>query len=228
MGHFEPQPRSPTSRFEGWTAGDGLGDSRTAAAAAQIERGVPRAFFAELVALALGRARLQPSAMATAYMIELLDERVLQRDDSAGEETLAEALFAAQLDSGANRIRRLRSLGDHALFVSGFFGDSLARQVVDIDYYRQIGSCAYGNLAVGLRRGGGGGSWTGLYLELARHFAEFVDLLAEVGDRSRGSQPENLLRLYDRYLCTGSARDRQRLLRGGQLPPERAGLKQWQ
>jgi hypothetical protein len=166
--------------------------------------------------------------MATAYIIGLLDERVRQGDGSEGEETLAEALLAAQLDSGANRIRRLRSLGDRALFVSGFFGDSLARRVVGIDYYRKIGSCAYGDLAVGLRSWGGGGSWTGLYAELAHHFGEFAEVLAEVGDRSRANQPENLLRLYDRYLRTGSARDRERLIRSGQLPPDRAGLKQWQ
>ena len=205
-----------------------MGDSQTVADPVQIERTIPRAIFADLVAVALGRVRLQPSAMATAYMIELLDERVLQGDGSGGDETLAEALLAAQLDGGANRIRRLRDLGDRALFVSGFFGDSLARQVVDLDYYRQIGSCAYGHIAVGLNRRGGGGSWTGLYLELAQHFAEFVDVLAEVGERSRSSQPENLLRLYDRYLCTGSPRDRDRLIRNGQLPPERKGLKQWQ
>jgi hypothetical protein len=166
--------------------------------------------------------------MATAYLIELLDERVRQIGEAEGEETLAEALLAAQLDRGANRIRRMRRLGDRALFVAGFLGDSLARSVVDIDYYRQIGSCAYGDLAAGLAGRGAGGSWTGLYTELARHFGEFIDVLAEVGDRSRASQPENLLRLYDRYLCTGSPRDRERLVRRGQLPPDRTGLKQWQ
>ncbi len=205
-----------------------MGDSRTAAEDAQIERGIPRAVFAELVSVALGRAPIQPTPMATAYIIELLDERIRQSDAAEGQETLAEALLAAQLDSGANRIRRMRRLGDRALFVSGFFGDSLARRVVDIDYYRQIGSCAYGDLAVGLRRGGGGGSWTGLYAELAHHFGEFADVLAEVGDRSRANQPENLLRLFDRYLCTGGARDRERLIRCGQLLPNRAGLKRWQ
>ena len=205
-----------------------MGNSRTAADPAQIERSVPRAVFAELVAVALGKSRLQPSAMATAYIIELLDERVRQSDDSEGEATLAEALLAAQLDSGANRIRRMRSLGDRALFTSGFFGDSLARSAVDVDYYQQIGCCAYVDLAVGLRGQGGGGSWTGLYGELARHFGEFADLLAEVGDRSRAEQPANLLRLHDRYLCTGSERDRDRLIRCGQLPPDRARLKRWQ
>jgi hypothetical protein len=205
-----------------------MGDSETPADPAQIERNLPRAVFAELVAGALCKASRQPSAMATAYLIELLDERIAISDDPDAEQTLAEALFAAQLESGPSRIRRLRSLGDRALFVSGFFGDSLARSVVDLDYYRQIGSRAYGELAVDLRYGGGGGSWTGLYTELARHFAEFVDVLAEVGDRSRGSRPANLLRLYDRYLSTGSPRDRERLIRCGQLPPDRTGLKEWQ
>jgi hypothetical protein len=199
------------------------------AESARIQRSHPRAIFAELVAGALGEARLQPSPMATAYLIELLDERVRQQAASPdGESTLAEALLTAQRDRGAARIRRMRDLGDRALFVSGFFGDSLARSVVDIDYYCQIGGSAYGDVAVGLRDRGAGGSWSRLYSELSGHFGDFVDVLAEVGDRSRRGQPLNLLRLFERYLRTGSARDRDRLIRSGHLPPARTGLRWWQ
>jgi hypothetical protein len=167
--------------------------------------------------------------MATAYLIELLDERVRQGGGEPEDPpTLAEALLEAQQDRGATRIRRMRSLGDRALFVSGFLGDSLARSVVDIDYYCQIGGSAYGDVAVGLRDEGAGGSWTRLYSELSQHFGHFVDVLAEVGDRSRPEQPRNLLRLFERYLRTGSARDRERLIRSGQVPPDRSGLRWWQ
>lgn len=196
---------------------------------ARIQRSLPRALFAELVAGALGKARLRPSPMATAYLIELLDERVRQGSgEPEDQSTLAEALLEAQQDRGAARIRRMRSLGDRALFVSGFLGDSLARSVVDIDYYCQIGGSAYGDVAVRLRDGGAGGSWTRLYSELSQHFGHFVDVLAEVGDRSRPEQPRNLLRLFERYLRTGSARDREQLIRSGQVPPDRSGLRWWQ
>ena len=109
-----------------------MGDSGTENAP-QIEQTSPRAVFAQLVACALGKAGIEPSPMATAYLIELLDERVREpASDPAGAPTLAEALLTAQQDRGSARIHQMRSLGDRALFVSGFFGDSLARKLVEI------------------------------------------------------------------------------------------------
>ncbi len=195
----------------------------------QIERTNARAVFAQLVACALGKASIEPSPMATAYLIELLDERVLEPEpepDSAT--TLAEALLTAQQDCGAVRIRRMRSLGDRALFVSGFFGDSLAQEIVDIDYYMQIGRRAYSDVATGLSGLRAAPNWTRLYRELSGRFGDFVDVLAEVGDRSRPQHSQNLLRIYERYRLTGSERDRLRLIQSGAPPPDRRNLKWWQ
>jgi hypothetical protein len=209
-----------------------VGRGADAAGEALIERTTPRAVFAELVASALWETRVQPSPMAIAYLIELLDSRVrtaaLPRDGRADEASLAEDLLAAGLQAGVSRIRRLRNLGDRALFVAGFFGDSLNRSVVDIDYYGDVGRAAYANLAESLARQVAEQAWTGLYRELAERFDEFVDVLAEVGDRTRSQGCEDLLRLYERYLRTGSPRDRIRLVRCGQVPPDRRGLRFWQ
>ena len=205
-----------------------MGDSRRADPA-PIERSVPRALFSELLAGALHGARIQPSPMATAYLIELLDERVFgSHDGLEGAETLAEALLAARQDCGMARIRRMRGLGDHALFVSGFLADSLARSAVDANYYRQIGCSAYVDVVSGLRGQGEAGTWTRLYAELSQRFGEFVDLLSEVGDQTRPGRRRNLLSVYERYLRSGSAQDRDRLIRNGLLPPDRAGLRWWQ
>jgi hypothetical protein len=196
---------------------------------ALIERKTPRAVFAELVSSALWETRVQPSPMAIAYLIELLDSRVRAAepvgDDAAEETTLAESLLVARLHAGVARLRRLRNLGDRALFVAGFFGDSLSRSVVDIDYYGDVGRAAYASLAESLARQVGERTWTGLYIELSHRFGEFVDVLAEVGDRTRAGRSEDLLRLYERYLRTGSPRDRGRLLRLGQVPPDRRALQ---
>jgi len=196
-----------------------------------IERTPPRALFAELVAGALWETRVQPSPMAIAYLIELLDSRVCSADPAdveGGEATLAESLLRAQLQRGNSRLRRLRNLGDRALFTAGFFGDSLNRSVVDLDYYGDVGRAAYGNLADSLARQLHEKTWPGLYAELAQRFHEFVDVLAEVGDRTRSGRCEDLLRLYERYLRTGSPRDRRRLQRRGHVPPDRRGLRFWQ
>jgi hypothetical protein len=217
-----------------------MGESRKAEST-QIERSVPHALFSEFLAAALGKAPLQPSPMAIAYLTELLDERISA--GPAGEETLAEALLAAQQDCGVNRIRSMQELGDQVLFVSGFFGDSLARSAVDIDYYENVGRNAYEDVAVGLRDQGAGQSWERLYVELAHYFPGFVDLLAEVGERSRPSSSaatndtqhshvrtrhDRLLRAYERYLSTGNRNDRRLIVRSGHLPPDCEGLKWWQ
>jgi hypothetical protein len=221
-----------------------MGDSWTAEST-QIERSDPHTLFAELLAVAIGKAPLQPSPMAIAYLVELLDERIRAHlPGPAGGESLAEALLAARQGCGINRIRSMRELGDHALFVSGFFGDSLARSAVDIDYYEDVGRNAYQDVAVGLRDQGAGPSWERLYAGLAQDFPGFVDLLAEVGDQSRPvptadcrdtppcHQPQarqsRLLRTYERYMRTGSPRDRRQLIRNGHLPSDREGVKRWQ
>lgn len=195
----------------------------------QIDCSLPCTLFAELLAGALRKTRLQPSPMAIAYLVELLDERVLeQRDGLEGEQALAEALLAAQRNHGVDRIRRMRGLGDHALFVSGFLADSLLGGVVDASYYRQIGCSAYRDVVSGLRGRGESGCWARLYRELVEGFGGFVEVLAEVGDQTRPGRPQNLLGVYERYLRTGSARDRELLLRAGTLPPDRSGSLWWQ
>jgi hypothetical protein len=205
-----------------------MGNSRQADPV-QIERSIPRVLFAELLAGALQKVQLKPSPMAIAYLVELLDERVLENLDALeGEQALAEALLIAQRNHGVDRIRRMRGLGDHALFVSGFLADSLLGGAVDASYYQQIGCSAYGDVVSGLRGQGESGVWTRLYRELAECFGDFVEVLAEVGDRTRPGLPQNLLGIYDRYLRTGSARDRELLLRAGHLPPDRSGLRWWQ
>jgi len=188
-----------------------------------IERKEPRALFAELVAGAVEENRVAASPLAITYLVELLDSRVRLPDaaaDAPGEEsTLAESLLRARQEQGAARVRRLRSLGDRALFVAGYFGDSLQRSLVDIDYYGDIGRAAYSNLAASLSDRSREPTWRGLYTELAQRFDRFVDVLAEVGDRTRSSRGVDLLRLYERCVRTGSPRDRRRLLRRGYLPP---------
>jgi hypothetical protein len=195
----------------------------------QIDRNGPRALFAELLAGAVQKVELQPSPMATAYLVELLDERVLEnRVGPEGEQALAEALLEARGDHGVDRIERMRGLGDHALFVSGFLADSLLGGPVDASYYRQIGRSAYDDVVSGLRCRGESGCWARLYRELAEGFGGFVEVLAEVGDQTRPGLPRDLLGVYERYLRTGSKRDRELLLRAGYLPPDRSGLKWWQ
>jgi hypothetical protein len=178
-----------------------------------LPRASTRELFDELVAEAGSELGRQPSPLAAGYLVDLLDARVrTPRPTSVARqlpETLAESLVEALLADGNARIARLRALGDRALFDAGFFGDSLSRKTVGVAYYSDIGTTAYSRLS----RGTG----SELFHELASRFGDFVDLLAGVGERARGERSLDLLRLYDRYQETGSARDRSRLVRHGLL-----------
>lgn len=210
-----------------------LSSDSNSGTAGLIDPANARTVFAELVASALSETQVRPSPMAVAYLIGLLDSRVIAipPGGEAPEQeptSLAEDLLTARLQRGTVRLKRLRNLGDRALFVAGFFGDSLTRSVVDLDYYGDVGRAAYANLAESLHCEVREPAWTGLYTELASRFDQFVEVLSAVGDRSGRVANENLLRIYERYLRTGSERDRARLVRLGQVPPKRKNPRFWQ
>ena len=131
-----------------------MGGEAGGAAAPLIDRTPSRVVFAELVAGALHSTSVDPTPLAATYLVDLLEDHVRLTSPaerpSAGEETLAEALLAARTLRGAVRLRRLRGLGDRALFVAGFFGDSLDRRAVGIRYYADSGRLAYANLSSAL------------------------------------------------------------------------------
>ncbi len=198
-----------------------MGEARSASR--QIEISAPRAVFAELLAGALDHALPPPTPVAIAYLIDLLDDRV-RAPERAEPAIDGGALVASPSETYAMRLVRLRRLGDAALFVAGFFGESLARAPFGPAPTGEAGRLAYGALSAALARMAAERTWSRLYEELADRFRDFADLLAEVGERTRGGPTPRLACLYARYLATDSARDRQRLLGLGALAPEIRGL----
>lgn len=177
-----------------------------------IEDGRPRELFASWVDEALAATRPPPSALAAAYLVDLLAEQVRAAGPSAeAAPTLAEAWLKARAAEGSERLQGLRAVGDRALFVAGFFGASLTRRMVGIDYYRDIGQAAYGDLQSALSANGFGA----LYGELAARFGDCLGVLAAIGRRARPDGVEGLLHLYDRWLSTGQEEDRRALLARG-------------
>jgi hypothetical protein len=190
----------------------------------------PRALFAELVAGALGQTGVEPSPVAVQYLVGLLHERVRSAPTPPeGAETLAEALLSARLVPGSERLRRLRGIGDRALFVAGFFRDSLSRGAVGVEYYGDVGRTAYAQVAAALPADARSSpSWRALFGELAGRFGDFIEVLCEVGDRTRSQRPGGLLALYASYLRTGGERERRRLLRRGLAATLSTDPRTWQ
>jgi hypothetical protein len=175
-----------------------------------VEHAMP--YFRELVESALARQRVTTTDDAAFYIVRLLAS-FLRR--SADEESGPLAVRLAQaLGTDAVRQRAgLKAIGDESLFVSGFFAESLQRGVVDVGYYVAIGGAAYDALG---RQGSDARS--PVFAELARKFVGFVDVLADVSERTSCASNVDLLRLYEKWLKTGSPRSAQLLAEKGVVP----------
>ena len=118
-------------------------------------------------------------------------------------------LFTAALAAAtpAERECALQRLGDLSLFIAGFFAHGFARRLIDIDYHIAMGGRAYGTLAAALARGRRR-VLAQVYGELAMKFQPLVDALGEIADSARVYSHKDVLRLYEIWLRTGSARAR--------------------
>jgi hypothetical protein len=174
----------------------------------------PQEFFKQQVEGAMARQRLHASDWTVYYIVRLLASYVSRGADDA--EPLGVRLARALAAGGRPERDHLRQIADQALFVAGFFGDSLQRRAVDLDYYITVGGLAYGRLA-----GNDDDAFAEVFGELAEKFVPVVDVLSDISDRACGSN-RDVLRLYERWLHTGSKRDQARLVeRGLSIPASR-------
>ena len=168
-------------------------------------------YFRDSLDAVMSKRKLRADADTAHYIVNLLT--VFARSEvlyePAGGRTgirplafmLADALEA---ESAQQRQHNLQRLGDVALFIAGFFSETLARSLVDVDYYIDMGGHAYDHLAqvqggsVRVR------SQALVFAELANKFRDFVDALAEIADQGR--KDHDVLRLYEIWLRTGSRR----------------------
>lgn len=180
----------------------------------------PAEYFRELVEAAIQHQQLAARELTSFYLVNLLTGFVhFDRSPAAGEDEALGVRFARALQEGGTRQRDgLRQVGDLSLFISGFFADSLNRGLVDVDYYIQLGACAYGSLA---RQDGG--TFGDVFEELADKFSAFVDVLEEVSERSALASNSDLLRLYEKWLRTKSRRSGDLLVARGIVPNESVG-----
>ena len=179
-----------------------------------------RDFFRDLLVQALEnqRARLQP--FTELYLVNLLHEflasealYVQAEDGTWQQKPLAFLLKEALEEPGPARVRMLKRLGDTSLFISGFFPDSLSRRssLVDVDYYIAMGGRAYDAVARHAPQ-------RSLWEELSERFRLLVDILNEVSERTLASSEAGVLRLYERWMRTGSDRLASMLTLKGVVP----------
>jgi hypothetical protein len=175
----------------------------------------PTEYFRELVESAMQNQHVSAQELTSFYVVNLLAGFVhLDRSPAAGEdEALGVKLARAIQAAGLTQRDELRKVGDLSLFISGFFSDSLNRRLVDVDYYIQLGECAYGSLA---RQGDE--ALGDVFDELSGKFTAFVDILTEVSERTALTSNADVLRLYEKWLRTKSRRSGDLLAARGIVP----------
>ncbi len=181
-------------------------------------------FFKDSVAAAMSKHGLAADDHTAYYVVNLLtlfarQESLYDRDEPGpGLQPIAR-LLAAAADSPNRETHNalLRRAGDTSLFVAGFLGDGLARKLVDVDYYIDMGGAAYGRLSDSVRGTREGRAFGTVFAELAEKFSDFVDVLAEIRDSGKGAALD-VMRLYEVWLRTRSRRA-ARLLREHGLEP---------
>jgi hypothetical protein len=184
----------------------------------------PAEFFKNHIESALARQRLHAKGLTSYYLVDLLcrftrpDTRIPFNDDVS--EPLALRLKRALDAAGMERRVRLRNLGDFSLFISGFYSDSLRRRAIDLDYYVSMGEYAYSSLAA--REEDAFGE---VYAELGRKFVPFMDVLSDISERTGSTSCQDVLRLYERWLRTGSSRAGKQLAERGIAPNSSIGKR---
>jgi hypothetical protein len=186
-----------------------------------------RQFFRTIVDDAIRAHGYVATDAAETYLVELLADYA--RPDQLTGETLCRPLTllleeAMQL-TGPERFERLRILGDGVLYVTGFFGDHLDTRGVARSYVNALGARAYDGAAAMLRGvtlvSGGDGTTPDLFRELSEKFSMFADLLSRVADGIQVNSARSdkaMLKLYERWLRTGSPELAQALCARGMMP----------
>jgi hypothetical protein len=181
-------------------------------------------FFQDAFAKALARQHVSLDEHTSHYVVSLLAlyarTEVSHRDMRPGQRwvSLSELLArASAAGSCAEREALLQRLGDVSLFVAGFFAHGFERRLVDVDYHVAMGGRAYGTLAAAQIRGPRS-TLCGVFDELARKFQGVVDAIGEISDMARMWGPNDVLRLYEVWLKTGSRRAQDVLRRLGVAP----------
>ena len=191
-----------------------------------------REFFHDSVQKALRNQRVEVDDHTEHYVVNVLT--MFARSEELYERTaegvrlrpLAHMLAdAAAAPSSQQRDETLRRLGDVSLFIAGFFAQSFARKLVDVDYHIAMGGRAYGTLADNMRYSMRGQAFATVFLELAKKFQRMVDVLNDVAEMAYQHTDKDILRLYEIWLKTGSPRAFAILQRLG-VAPVNAGRKE--
>lgn len=176
-------------------------------------------YFRTLVTAAMRNQQMATTEDTEFYLVNLLADFQNRNDlaarcpNTGEEEPMAITYLRAVQSKPSEKFSRLKWLGDLSLYLSGIFTEHLEATAVGLDYYMALGGNAYTQVAdhVGPRNT----DLQGLFRDLSVNFNAFTDVLSEVGESAGMQRNSDLLRIYERWLKTGSDRAARQLTRAG-------------
>lgn len=179
-----------------------------------------RAFFRDLVEEAMRSLEVRTADDTQQYLVNLLARYAVSQQIQELGTPLVDLLTRALDTEGMERVVRLRTLGDAALFVSGFLADSFERRGLTQDYVASLGARAYGEVGRAARFVVVQDASTGRYVfeELADRFQACASVLDEVREQTALCTDGELIRVYERWCETRSPQLYRRLHRRGMTP----------
>lgn len=166
-------------------------------------------FFAAELRTVMEKHQLSAQGESFNYLVHLLVRSIesekffVKRADGKLDNNFLVEMYTESLGADvAVKKAALQRMGDVCLVISGFFAESLQRKLVDVDYYFGMGGTAYRQLShLQLNTG-----MKSVYGELSEKFKPFSNVLNEMSERSGIQSNKDLIRLYERWLTTGSER----------------------
>lgn len=187
-------------------------------------------FFRNSVGAALASNKVAVEDHTAHYVVNLLTlfarAEALHPRAEPGPGTRPLALMladAAEAAPGDGRNSALQRLGDVALFIAGFMPEGLDRRAVGIGYYVRMGGGAYWTLSTMMPANARGRAFAPVFAELSSRFADVVDVLNEVRHAGAAGRDQDVLRLYETWLSTGSQRAARLLRQLGIQPNQQPG-----
>jgi len=180
----------------------------------------PSDFFMTVLREASAKHEVRLREATELYLVNLLTEHATATTTTcAFDEPLTFKLTQTDLAEPLERVRLLRETGDTALYVCGFFAESLTRRLLSIEHYMDLGVVAYQKLVRAEKLVDE--LFRGVFHDLAALFPRLVDVLIEARSRF-GMQAQSTtspLELYEKWRKTGSEHLAQRLRAAGFILP---------
>lgn len=181
----------------------------------------PEEHFSEVVKEACENRQIKAQPNVEVYLVQLLRFYLDSNNFHQYRDTFAELYLRAMNADNPEKKQLMRSVADRSLYLTGFFADSLQRKIVDVDYYAEIGAAAYSNLCAWTKED----SLSHVYQTFSKRFMDYVEVLNYISEKSTIQGDQNVLRLYDRYLRTGSELAREKLNELGVVTVPKEQLK---